>query len=303
MNIFGYKFLTPRELEDILNEAVAAAYAAKQEEEEDDPSTLESAKFARVYNKGTAKEMLETIKSNAKDAERNSKIALYLSIPHQMGFLLGLVPLVFNSLGSVLGSITLLGMAIGLPYLCDRLILMCIRNIATRVVSTWDKAKAFLVLMPAIAVSVFLNIAAPGPELMKWVCGAVVTMVPLYQIIRSVRPNFKKAGADETKIRNEVAELAVNSSVSDAEREARRQRGIKAAATRAARASAAAQAAATPEVSPEEKEARRQRGLKAAATRAQRAETARIELEAAIMAAAKKRPSRAKAKVEETVAA
>lgn len=251
MNIFGIKILTPKTLAAMIDE-ITASVKATEEEEVDDPSILESAKFARVYNKGTAKEMLNTIRLNARDAERNSMIALYLSIPHQMGFLLGSVPLVFGSLGQALGSVTLLGMAIGLPYLCDRAILMCIRNISTRVVSTWDKFKAFGVLIPCIAMSIFLNIAAPGPQLLKLVCGAVVAMVPLYQIIRSVRPNFKKAGADEVKIRDEVEGLAsakpraVRAQVSQAKAQKAKnsERGKKAWETRRIRAEQAAQAAA-----------------------------------------------------------
>ena len=290
MNIFGLNILTPKEMKDVVNEAIAAAFDAKKEEEEkevDDPSVLESAKFARVYNKGTAREMLETIRLNARDAERNSKLALYVSIPHQAIFLLGIVPLAFGNLIEILSSICLLAVSVILPYLGDRAILMCIRNIATRVISPWDRAKAFGILIPVTIVSIFLNVAAPGPELLKYACGVLVAYVPLYQIIRTCRPNFKKAGQDETKIREEIANLvdtgtaqkrtrsAASIQQQIATREANKAKKIE-EAQKAAQAAAQAAAEAA-KLEAERKEALRLRGLQAAETRRLNAEAKALE--------------------------
>lgn len=280
MKIFGINILTPRELK-AMREAVEAAMLIKVQEQQaqevDDPRMLESAKFAREFNKGTSSEMLTTIDTNSKEAERNSKIALYISIPHQALFLLSIIPFAFGSLIQILESLTLLGVAFGLPYLGDRLILMCIRNIATRVISAWDKAKAFMVLIPVAAMSAYLNIKAPGPDLIRWGCGALVALVPLYQVVRSLRPDFQKAGDDEKEIRKQIADLAV---VEEAPVEEK---------PRSSRAKAKEQ----------QKAKNSERGKKAWETRKRNAEIAaekaRLEAEAAAAAAAtRKRPSRAK---------
>ncbi len=300
-NILSRYFITTKKFQATIDEMVAKELERQRAElAEDDPSMLESAKFARVYNKGTAKEMLETIRLNARDAERNSKLALYVSIPHQALFLLSIVPLKFGNLIQVLESLCLLGVSVVLPYLGDRAILMSVRNLATRVISTWDKVKAFGALLPVTAVSVYLNVMAPGPDLLKYACGVLVAYVPLYQILRTVRPSFKKAGADETKIREEVAGLSEATAKSNIDYSAR---GQKSAVTRAtnkakkieeARQAAIAAAEAEAEAArleEQRKEANRQRGLAAAATRAQRkAEAERAAAEAA--AAAKRSRSR-----------
>lgn len=200
MNILGMNVQRAKTLN-----ATMAALAKPVED--DDPTLSESGKFAKRWHRGTAAEMLTTLEMNRKAAERNSKIALYISIPHQMTFLLGMVTLRFDTLIGALGSICLLGLSIGLPYLGDQAILMCIRVIATRAVSTWDKVKASLVLMLVIPASATLNFIAPGPQLLKLCSAGVVALVPLYQIVRTCRPSFRKVGDSETQMNAEVAAL------------------------------------------------------------------------------------------------
>lgn len=181
-----------------------AQAAAAAEAVDDDPDTPESVKFGRLYQRRSAKEMLTTLDHNRRDAETITKIALYLSIPHQVGYLLSKVTLEFSTWHMWLVSITALGLAVGGPYLNDRVILMCVRNIAARASSNWSKAKSFVVLVPTTAASGYVNFAAPGAPVIKWVAVGVVVMIVLSQVVRSCTPDFRRGLAEEQRIASEL---------------------------------------------------------------------------------------------------
>src|SRR5258705_13554979 len=88
-----------------------------------DPTVSQAQLFAVEYARDTAREMLDAIKENARGSERVTKIALAVSMPHQVGYLLGLAPLQWDTLNHILESLTLIGLAVGVPVAVDYLIL------------------------------------------------------------------------------------------------------------------------------------------------------------------------------------
>lgn len=192
------------------NKTLAAAMAAltKPAPVDDDPTKTESVKFAEAYAAGSSKEMLDTLGANRTDAELYTKIALYLSIPHQALFLLTKVEL-HQSNNPLVWLATGFGftIALGLPFLIDRGILMFIRNLTVRAASTASKWVAGLILLPLIVASMFLNFSAPGPDILKFGAASLSLLAAIYQVARMVRPDFRKVGESERQIADEVAEM------------------------------------------------------------------------------------------------
>lgn len=169
--------------------------------------------FAAEYAKSAAREMLDGIKRNALDAEKVTKIGLGVSMPHQIAFILSLVPLHFPMSGSIqsviiawLESLTLIGGAIGIPIGVDYLILICIRSMGSRAAHVSSKRLAFAVLIFPVGVSGTVNVLAPAPVLVKALFGVAVVLIPMSQAVRvwGARPDFSKLEAMELDIRSQV---------------------------------------------------------------------------------------------------
>lgn len=173
----------------------------------------QAAIFAAEHAKNAATEALDTIKSNAKSAERVTMIALGVSMPHQIAFILGLVPLHFPTTGGFhlvfawLESITLIGGAFGIPVALDYLILICIRTLTARAASVVAKKVALWTIFFPVAVSGTVNVLAPAPLLVKALFGVAVVLIPMSQLVRvvSASPDFRKIEALETDIQKQVA--------------------------------------------------------------------------------------------------
>lgn len=170
------------------------------------PSNTQARIFARAYAKDTAREMLETIKANSRDAETVTKIALGVSMPHQIGYILGLAPLQWDSLTHVLESITLILGAIGIPIAVDFLILICVRTLAARGASRLSKIVAFVAMLFPVGVSGTVNFLAPAPTLIRVLFAIAVVLIPISQGVRAMnRPDFRKVQAMETEVARQVA--------------------------------------------------------------------------------------------------
>lgn len=174
----------------------------------------QAAIFGTEYAKDAAREMLDSIKSIGRDAEKVTKIGLGVSMPHQIAFILSLVPLHFPTEGSVqvgiitwLESLTLIGGAVGIPIGVDYLILICIRAVGNRAAATFSKVLAFLVMIFPVSVSGTVNVLAPAPALVKVLFGVAVVLIPMSQAVRvwGSRPDFRKVEAMELDIRSQVA--------------------------------------------------------------------------------------------------
>jgi ribosomal protein S25 len=175
-----------------------------------DPTVSQARLFGTAYAKEAAKEMLATIKKNGTDAELVTKICLGVSMPHQIGYILGLAPLQWDSLTHWLESITLIMGAVGIPVAVDFLILICIRTLAARAAATVSKAVAFVAMLFPIAVSGYVNFMAPAPDLIRGLFVVAVVLIPVSQGIRAAsRPDFRKIDRMEHEVAQQVAATVV----------------------------------------------------------------------------------------------
>jgi hypothetical protein len=169
--------------------------------------TTQARIFAKAYAKDTAAEMLAAIKANARDAERVTKIALGVSMPHQIGFILRLAPLQWDSVPHVLESVTLILGAIGIPIAVDYLILICVRTLAARGAAKASKITAFLAMLFPVGVSGTVNFLAPAPTLIRILFAIAVVLIPISQGVRAMnRPDFRKVQNMEIEVAEQVAE-------------------------------------------------------------------------------------------------
>lgn len=182
---------------------------------DDDPNELESIKFGRAYNKGAARQVLETLKKNAKDADKNSAIALYVSIPHQALYMLSQAERYFSdeseksAVPAILTAEIAIAIAICLvvPFLVDRAILMNIRTLGTLAASTGSKVRAGIILGIALPWSMWVNFAAPSADIVRYGAAGLIALVAIYQVSRLVSPSFKKLGKFELDAKEELAKI------------------------------------------------------------------------------------------------
>lgn len=171
-------------------------------------NTTQAQIFATEYAKDTAREMLDTIKGTKTKANRVTRIALAISMPHQIGFILGLAPLRWGTLREILESATLILGACLIPVAVDYLILICIQVLSARGAATASKKLAFWGMLFPIGVSGTVNVLAPAPALIRVLFGVAVVLIPLAEGIRAMtRPDFAKIERMETEIAGQVTAI------------------------------------------------------------------------------------------------
>lgn len=201
MNVFGITVQRRKTLDAAMAALTAPAAV------DDDPNVLESVKFGRVYTKGTSREMLTTLTANSNVAERYSRVALYVSIPHQALYLLSQVQLRHSTPLEWAETCIAFAMALVIPFLVDQAILMNIRTLAARAASAGSKWRAGAMLAITIPTSMYVNFAAPGAQVLRYGAAGLVLLVGIYQISRLVRPDFKKVGQTERAMTAQVEDL------------------------------------------------------------------------------------------------
>lgn len=178
------------------------------------PHTTQAQIFATEYAKDTAREMLDTIKGTKTKANRVTRIALAISMPHQIGFILGLAPLKWGTLREVLESATLILGACLIPVAVDYLILICIQVLSARGAADASKKLAFWGMLFPIGVSGTVNVLAPAPVLIRTLFGVAVILIPLAEGIRAMtRPDFAKIERMEMEIAGQVTAIAEDEDV------------------------------------------------------------------------------------------
>lgn len=162
--------------------------------------------FATEHAKNAGRDMLDTIVNIKTRAGQITRIALGVSMPHQIGFILALaIPQMrFTSVSGVLEAITMIGLALGTPIATDLLILNCIETIGAAAAADKFKRRAFKLMIVPVLASGTVNFLAPAPLLLKVLAAFVVTMVPMAVSLRFIRPDFRKMQAMEFEITNEV---------------------------------------------------------------------------------------------------
>lgn len=194
-------------------------------------TTSQAQIFATEYAKNAAGNMLDVIKAIANRASLITKIALGVSMPHQIGYILALaVPhMHFNSPSGFLEAITMILLAIGVPIATDLLILNCIETIGAAAAEKASKRRAFVIMFIPVIASGTVNFLAPAPTLIKVLAAFIVVMVPVAQSLRFIRPDFAKIERMETEV---ATQIAVAPAVDEALKAKRSESAKKAAETR-----------------------------------------------------------------------
>lgn len=175
--------------------------------------------FAAEYAKDTAKEMLHTIKAVGVKAGRVTRIVLAVSMPHQIGFILGLAPLRWDGIEHMLASVTLILGAVLIPVAVDYLILICIQVLAARGMARQVKRFALWLMAFPVLVSGTVNVVAPAPLLIRVLFGVAVVLIPMAEGLRSIiRPDFRAISDMETDVTRQVEQVIEPRRLTDEEK-------------------------------------------------------------------------------------
>lgn len=171
--------------------------------------TSQARVFAAKYTANAGINMAKTLEKIAERAERITKVALGVSIPHQIGYILVLaIPTMHWSLTGSLEALTMILLALGVPYVTDMLILSCVETIGAQAASDASKRKAWRLMLIPVLASGTVNFLAPSPMLLKILSAFLVTMVPMAQSLRFIRPDFGKMERAELEVAAEVSQPA-----------------------------------------------------------------------------------------------
>ena len=158
--------------------------------------------FRAEHAKNAARNMLDVIETIGKRSKNITRIALGVSMPHQIGYILALaIPhMHWSTVSAVLESVTMILLAVGVPIATDLLILNCIETIGAEAVARSWKWRAFWLMFVPVLASGTVNFLAPAPLLMKVLAAFIVTLVPLSQSLRFISPDFGRIEELETDI-------------------------------------------------------------------------------------------------------
>lgn len=178
----------------------------------------QAALFAREHAKGAAKKMLDALDEISKNSVRITKIALGVSMPHQIAYLLGLIlpylhvttpvgnyALLLQEATHILGMLLLVG---GVPIAADLLIVNCIRIAGEPAASAGSKKVAMYIMVLPVSASVAVNVMAPAPHwILRVLAGFIVGVIPAAQILRifGSHPDFAKIEALELQVESKLA--------------------------------------------------------------------------------------------------
>lgn len=178
----------------------------------------QAALFAREHAKGAAKKMLDALDEISKNSVRITKIALGVSMPHQIAFLLGLIlpylhvttpvtnyALLLQEITHIAGMLLLVG---GVPIAADLLIVNCIRIAGEPAASAGSKKVAMYIMVLPVSASIAVNVMAPAPHwILRVLAGFIVGVIPAAQILRifGSHPDFAKIEAMELEVESKLA--------------------------------------------------------------------------------------------------
>lgn len=173
-------------------------------------TTSQARIFAELYAKDAASKMLGVIDAIATRAKKITAIALGVSMPHQIGYLLSLaIPhMRFNDPSGWLEAITMVLLTLGVPIATDLLILSCIETIGAAAASAKSKWHAFWLMIAPVTASASVNFLAPAPMLLKVLAAFIVAMVPMAVSLRFTSPDFAKIEAIENEVAASVGRSA-----------------------------------------------------------------------------------------------
>jgi hypothetical protein len=162
----------------------------------------EAQKYRGRKARGAADRMESSVDRIEKRSGKITTIALVVSTPHQMAFLLAsVIPFLhWTTPQSIIESIGMLMIALSAPILADYTILNCVETIAAPAVGSKSKRRAFAFLTLCALVSGSVNFLAPAPMLVKGLAAFVVTCILMAEGLRDIIVDFRKVEEIETAI-------------------------------------------------------------------------------------------------------
>lgn len=157
--------------------------------------------FAIENAKRAAREALDNITANAKAAGKITVMALALTMPHQMAFLLGVAKLHLEVSRQGLESLTVIAAAILFPLMTDYLILICIRGLVARAGATSSKVWSGAALILLCGISGTINFIPDNDIVIRLIMVGAVAYIAISQILRVVGNKVDFAKVE--KIENE----------------------------------------------------------------------------------------------------
>lgn len=172
------------------------------------PGVSQAAIFAREHAKNAAKGMLDALDEIGKNSVKITKIALGVSMPHQVSFLLGLVlPYMhWSSPVEILHAAGMLMLVLGAPVIADLLIVNCIKVVGQPAAEKGSKKAAIWIMLLPVIASSGVNGLAPAPHWVVRVLAVfVVAAIPMSEILRFlVRPDFAQIEKMEISIEDKL---------------------------------------------------------------------------------------------------
>jgi hypothetical protein len=164
--------------------------------------------FSLGWVRNMANEMLKMAETVGKGSLIVTIIALSISIPHQIGFLLGQAPLLWNTWQNWIASITDIAGAAGIPLATDIMIFNCIKTISARAIQISSRIWALVILCGPVSVSATMNYLAPAPEVFRIAFVVGVLYIPLGESLRTLsqRPDFRKVVKSQVEILQQTEE-------------------------------------------------------------------------------------------------
>lgn len=162
----------------------------------------ETQKFRADMAENAADRMMATVKGVAARSGKITKIALWVSTPHQVMFLLSaIIPwMKFDTLEHAGHSLGMALIVLSVPFICDYTILNCVETISAPAIDAWTKRKAFIVLTITACVSGSVNFLAPAPWLVKFLAAFVTVAILMAESMRNIGVNFNRMEAIEQDI-------------------------------------------------------------------------------------------------------
>jgi hypothetical protein len=156
--------------------------------------------FAAQHAATAGHDMLQTIRGIKQKAKWLTVVALAGSMPHQVSYLIALTLPFCNWNGfHLIESVGMLLIATVFPIASDLIIVNSIETISTTVASDASRWRAFGALLAPLGFSGTVNFIAPGPPLIKVLAAALVGYIAISEVLKFVKPNFKKLDVAATE--------------------------------------------------------------------------------------------------------
>ena len=160
------------------------------------PSGLtQAAIFAKEFAKGAAQRMLHALEIVHRNTHWTTKLAMGISIPHQLTFLVTLIlpSLHFNSLLGITEAIGMILLVIGTPVLADIMIMSAVVILGQPAAASESKLVMIKSMVVPTIISGGINVLAPAPHwILRVAAGFIVFSIPVSEIMRTrgTKPDF-----------------------------------------------------------------------------------------------------------------